>query len=122
MPARRRKARHRMNPLGWLPPETVALIAKAVGAGLVVAFPALAVRQEGQARQQSANEATNAALGAAATLSLRLDTLEARSVTLERQVRSLRANRWPVEPPDPPAPPADKPGPFSRFLNRLRGR
>lgn len=120
MPARRRKARHSFNPLGWVPPETIALIGKAVGAGLVVAFPALAVRQEGQARQQSANEATNAALGAAATLSLRLDTLEARSMTLERQIRSMRAKSGPV-PADPPDPPA-RPGLFSRFLNRLRGR
>lgn len=90
MTPRRRKARHSLNPLGWVPPETVALIVKAVGAGLVVAFPALAVRQEGLGRQQTANEATNVALGAAAALQESLSVFRAQFGQFRVEMRESR--------------------------------
>lgn len=87
---RRRKRRNVWNPARYIPPEILAMVGKAIAGGLVVAAPAVAVRQEGQVRQQAANGNTNAALNSVALLIDEQDGLKSRILALELDAKMMR--------------------------------
>ena len=89
---RRRKRRHALNPLGWIPPAVWPMIGKAIAGGLVVAGPAVAVKQgqDAGSKIQAANDNTGAALNAVALLIDEQDSLKARIAALELSLRAMR--------------------------------
>lgn len=87
---RRRKKRSRWSPLRYVPPDVLALIGKGVAGGLVVAAPAVAVRQEGVAKAQTQNEALNVSLGAAAALQESLSVFREQFGQFRREIRESR--------------------------------
>jgi hypothetical protein len=66
------------------------MIAKAVAGALVVAAPAVAVRQEGEARSKAVNDNTNAALASVAMLIDQQESLATEVARLRADVQVLR--------------------------------
>lgn len=92
MTTRRRKRRSPLNPLRWIPPQTWATIAKSIAGGLVVASPAVAIKQgqDASVKLHASNDNTTAALSAVAMLIDQQDALKSELEAVRADIRTLR--------------------------------
>jgi len=94
---RRRKKRHRLNPLAYLTPELFAQVTKVVALCAAAAAPSVMVSQQSAQKVEAseeqvgyANANTNAALGIIAVMASKIDSLEGRVSKLEREAARTR--------------------------------
>jgi len=93
-PRRRRKRRHKLNPLRFLPNEAwaqiVTWLARGLGAAGVVAAPTVVSQRANEVKLAYANEATNTALATGAALQESLTVFRRQFAEFTKEIRESR--------------------------------